>query len=82
MFTSFDDRFDHIDPDINLDINPDRCKYYSIDEFNSHFNSDAKGYLLLNQNIQSFNSKQTLLEAFLESISIPFHTIVLTETWN
>ena len=27
MFTSIDDRFDHIDPDINLDINPDRCKY-------------------------------------------------------
>ena len=82
MFTSIDDQFDHIDPDSNLDINPDRCKYYTIDEFNSHFNNDAKGYLLLNQNIQSFNAKQPLLEAFLESVSIPFHTIVLTETWN
>ena len=82
MITSFDDQFDHIDPDINLDINHDRCKYYTIDEFNLHFNNDAKGYLLLNQNMQSFNAKQPLLEAFLESISIPFHTIVLTETWN
>ena len=82
MFTSIDDRFDHIDPETNVDVNPDRCKYYTINEFNSHFNNDAKGYLLLNQNIQSFNSKQPLLEAFLESISLPFHTIVLTETWN
>ena len=82
MFTSIDDQFDHIDPDFNLDINSDRCKYYTIDEFNLHFSSDAKAYLLLNQNIQSFNSKQSLLEAFLESITLPFHSIVLTETWN
>ena len=82
MLTEDDDQFRSIDPDSNLDINIDRCRYYTIDEFNSSFNNDAGTYLLLNQNIQSFRAKQALLEAFIESISHSFHTIVLTETWN
>ena len=82
MLNQTDDHFDHIDPDNNLDLNQDQCSYYTIDEFNSKFNNNTGTYLLLNQNMQSFHSKQPLLEAFLESISLPFHTIVLTETWN
>ena len=76
------ERNDLIDPDSNFDLNLDRCKYFTIDEFNSNFSNDDGTYLLLNQNIQSFNAKKHLLEAFLEAISLPFHTIVLTETWN
>ena len=83
MFTNDNDQFNSIDPDINLDINnANRCRYFTIDEFNSNFNNDVGSYLLLNQNIQSFKAKQSVLEAFLDSISLPFHTIVLTETWN
>ena len=82
MLMTVDEQFDRIDPDGNLNTNPDRCKYYTINEFNSQFNSDAGTYLLLNQNLQSYNAKQHLLEAFLEAIKLPFHTIVLTETWN
>ena len=82
MLNHIDNQIERIDPDSNLNINLDRCSYFTIDEFNSKFNNDAGTYLLLNQNLQSFNAKQHLLEAFLESISLPFHTLVLTETWN
>ena len=82
MFAAADDQFERIDPDRNLDINSNQCTYYTIDDFNSKFSNDTGKYLLLNQNIQSFKSKQPLLEAFLESISPSFHAIVLTETWN
>ena len=82
MLSDADEQFQHIDPDSNLNINIDRCKYYTINEFNALFSSDEGNYLLLNQNIQSFRSKQSLLETFLESITLPFHTLVLTETWN
>ena len=77
-----EERFDEIDPDVNLDLNTDRCRYFTIDQFNSEFEDDAGIYLLLNQNLQSFYAKQHLLEAFLGSISHSFHTLVLTETWN
>ena len=76
------EQFGRIDPDTNLDIFSNRCRYYTIDEFNSNFSNAVGSYLLLNQNIQSFKAKQPLLEAFIESISSSFHTIVLTETWN
>ena len=82
MLNHIDNHIERIDPDSNLNINLDRCSYFTIDEFNSKFNNDAGTYLLLNQNLQSFNAKQHLLEAFLGSISHSFHTIVLTETWN
>ena len=82
MFAAADDQFERIDPDRNLDINSNQCTYYTIDDFNSKFSNDTGKYLLLNQNIQSFKSKQPLLEAFLESITPSFHAIVLTETWN
>ena len=82
MLNHIDNHIERIDPDSNLNINLDRCSYFTIDEFNANFNSDAGTYLLLNQNMQSFNAKQHLLEAFIESISLPFHTLVLTETRN
>ena len=82
MLMANDDQFNHIDPDLNLNNSPDRCQYYSIEGFNSHFNDDAGTYLLLNQNLQSYNAKQHLLEAFLDAITLPFHTLVLSETWN
>ena len=80
--TTIGDRFNHIDPDGNFDTGSNRCNYYTIDQLNLSFNNDDGTYLLLNQNVQSFHAKQSLLEAFLESISLPFHSIVLTETWN
>ena len=43
---------------------------------------DVGNYLLLNQNIQSFNAKKSIFEVFLDSLRVPFSTIVLTETWN
>ena len=82
MMTTVEDQFNHIDPDGNLDAGSNRCNYYTIDQFNLSFSNDDGSYLLLNQNVQSFHAKQPLLEAFLESISLSFHSIVLTETWN
>ena len=58
MLTEDDDQFRSIDPDSNLDINIDRCRYYTIDEFNSSFNNEAGTYLLLNQN--NINLMETL----------------------
>ena len=74
--------FDTIDPENQLNLNVEACKYYTIDQFNSSFDSDAGNYLILNQNLQSFNAKKTAFEGFLDSLSVQFHTIVLTETWN
>ena len=73
---------DSLDPDTYLNLNANSCKYYSIDQFNLSFSNDTGKYFLLNQNIQSFNAKQAVFEAFLDSLSVPLHTIVLTETWN
>ena len=70
-----------IDPDNNVETNVDSCKYFTVSEFNSFSGCDAGNYLLLNQNIQSFEAKKSMFEAFLGSIPCPFHTIVLTETW-
>ena len=39
-------------------------------------------YEILNQNIQCFSAKNNILEAFLAAVNVPFHSIVLTETWN
>ena len=80
--TTVEDQLNHIDPDSNLDTGSNRCNYYTVDQFNLSFSNDDGNYLLLNQNVQSFHAKQPLLEAFLESISLSFHSIVLTETWN
>ena len=76
------DNFMHIDPDGNLNLNIDSCKYYTINEFNSGFNNDKNNYFLLNQNIQSFHAKQAIFEAFLDSLLVPMNTMVITETWN
>ena len=75
-------RLNNIDPDINFNLNIDACRYYSIDQFNLDFSSDTGKYFLLNQNIQSFNAKQAVFEAFLASLNVPLHTLVLSETWN
>ena len=74
--------FERIDPDGNLDLNIDVCKYFTIREFNSNFSSDKNSYMLLNQNLQSFNAKQAVFEAFLDSLCTPLNALVLTETWT
>ena len=71
-----------IDPDVNLDLHIDSCRYVTINEFNSSFRDIKNNYMLLNQNMQSFYAKQAVFEAFLGSLSSPLNTIVLTETWN
>ena len=71
----------HLDPDLNLNI-ADRCCNYTIDQFNSKFKSHLKNYSLYNHNLQSFHSKLSSFQTFLESIDHKFHSIVVTETWN
>ena len=83
MFTANDGHLDDVDPDTNMDINnSDTCRYFTIGEFNAYLEGNVGNYLLLNQNIQSFNSKKSIFEAFLDSLNVSFSTIVLTETWN
>ena len=82
MFRADDDHFDNVDPDVNLNLNIDICKYFTICDYNSYLTSDVGNYLLLNQNIQSYNAKKAIFEVFLDSLHVPFSTIVLTETWN
>ena len=81
MFNT-NDRLNNIDTDNNIELDVDACKYFTVSEFNSNFGDDAGHYFLLNQNIQSFNSKQAIFEAFLNSLSHMPNSIVLTETWN
>ena len=76
------DPLNDIDPDINLSLNTNLCKYYTVQEFNSSFGAVKDNYLMLNMNIQSFHAKHSILEAFIESLCIPFNTMILTETWN
>ena len=76
-----DELFNNIDPDINLVTNIDSCRYFNLSEFNSFSGSNVGNYLLLNQNMQSFDAKKPIFEAFLDSLSTLPHTIVLTETW-
>ena len=73
---------DSLDPDTYLNLNANSCKYYSIDQFNLSFSNDTGYYFLLNKNIQSLNAKQAVFEAFLDSLNVPLHAILLTENWN
>ena len=82
MVPNVDNHLTHIDPDENLNFNNDACKYFTINEFNSFYCNDGDNYMLLNQNIQSFTSKQPTFDAFLESLCSKFNIITLTETWN
>ena len=81
MFNTID-RLNNIDPDNNIHIDVHACKYFTVGEFNSNFGDDTAQYFLVNQNIQSFNAKHAIFEAFLNSLSHMPHSIVLTETWN
>ena len=76
-----DEFFGHIDPEANLFISADTCKYYTVDDYTSSF-SDPNQYSLLNQNMQSFHAKKDQFEAFMAAVNQSFHSIVLTETWN
>ena len=76
------DQLDDIDPDAILNLSNNVSRYYTIDEFNASFGAVKNNYLLLNLNIQSFYAKQSIFEAFLDSVCTPFNTMVLTETWN
>ena len=82
MWRPADEQFHTIDPDFNLNIDNNNCRYFTIDGFNSNFGNDAEKYLLFNQNLQSFHAKKNIFEGFLDSINASFHTMVLTETWN
>ena len=77
-----ENHLNNIDPDTNLNLNANACRYFTIEQFNLSFSSDTGKYFLLNQNVQSFNAKQAVFEAFIDSLNAPLHTIVLTETWN
>ena len=70
-----------VDPDANLSIDADTCKYYTLDAYNSEF-PDENQYSLLNLNIQSFHAKKDRLQALMGAVDQSFHSIVLTETWN
>ena len=76
------DQLDDIDPDVILNLNNNVSRYFTIDEFNTSFGTVKNNYLLLNLNIQSFHAKQSIFEAFLDYVCLPFNTMVLTETWN
>ena len=76
-----DNFLESVDPDANLFINADTCKYYTVEEYNTMF-VDPNQYSLLNLNIQSFHAKKDRLQAFMAAVNQSFHSIVLTETWN
>ena len=65
MWRPVDEQFHSIDPDYNLSIDNNACRYFTIDGFNSNFGNDAEKYLLLNQNLQSFHAKKNIFEGFL-----------------
>ena len=57
------------------------CNNCSIRHFNETFSSTSNQLLVLNFNIQSFDSKYDEFSAFLDEINLKPHIIILTETW-
>ena len=74
-------RLDAVDPDANLFLNASSCNYFTIANYNIEF-PVSNQFSLLNQNVQSFNSKKPQLETLIASANHSFHAMVLTETWN
>ena len=72
-----------LDPDSNFfsTFNPiNDCKYYTVSDFNSVLHNQI--FSVLNFNIRSFNANSLIFESFLQTITLPFDCIILTETWN
>lgn len=58
------------------------CKLYEdVEAFNSTFKSKGTVFLIINQNIRSYNSNIDEFLIILESFDIKFNCIVLTEAW-
>ena len=68
----------HFDDFVILDGNCSNC---SIRHFNEAFASNNNQILVMNFNIQSFESKFDELSAFLDEINTKPHVLILTETW-
>ena len=67
----------HFDDFVILDGN---CSDCSIRHFNEAFASNNNQILVMNFNIQSFESKYDEFSAFLDEINTKPHVLVLTET--
>ena len=61
-----ENHLNNLDPDANLNLNANACRYFTIEQFNLSFSNDTGKYFLLNQNVQSFNAKQAVFEAFID----------------
>lgn len=73
---------DHIDPDINYYNNSTECSYYDASSFNNKFKSNSQTSLMMfHLNVRSIRNKLDELLVFLESLTVKFHVIVLTESW-
>ena len=57
------------------------CSNCSVRHFNEAFASNSNQILVMNFNIQSFESKYDEFSAFLDEINTKPHVLVLTETW-
>ena len=57
------------------------CSNCSIRHFNETFSSTSNQLLVMNFNIQSFDSKYDEFSAFLDEINLKPHILILTETW-
>ena len=80
------ERFQHIDPDVNLfNINNQPCNYFSLEDFNkASLSHSIYNSCLLNYNIRSFHAqgRKANFESLLSSLASYPSFIVLTETWN
>ena len=65
----------------NFAILDGNCINYEIGHFNRTFSSFNNQLLVMNFNIQSFDSKINEFSAFLDKINLTAHILVLTETW-
>ena len=65
----------------NFAIVDGNCLNYSIEHFNETFCRNNTQILVMNFNIQSFDSKLDEFSAFLHNINQLPHILVLTETW-
>ena len=57
------------------------CGNCSIRHFNEAFPSTSNQLLVMNFNIQSFDSKYDEFSAFFDEINLRPHILILTETW-
>ena len=65
----------------NFTINDGNCSNYTIGHFNTTFADSSAKLLVLNFNIQCFDTKIDEFSAFLDNINLTPDILVLTETW-